>query len=103
MTETFRHLSVEQCQQKLDQQENIVLIDIRREDDYAQGHIDGALHVDEPQARALMHVASEQALVICCYRGNSSRAFAQRLVEQGFDEVYSLDGGYEAWQSLVSC
>ena len=32
--------------------------------------------------------------------GNSSQPAAQFLYEKGFEQVYSLDGGFEAWQAL---
>ncbi len=32
-----------------------------------------------------------------CYHGISSQGAAQYLVNQGFEEVYSVDGGFEAW------
>ncbi len=37
-----------------------------------------------------------------CYHGISSQGAAQYLINQGFDAVYSVDGGFEAWhrQSL---
>jgi thiosulfate sulfurtransferase len=37
-------------------------------------------------------------VVVCCYHGNSSQSAAQFLVEQGFTEVYSLNGGFEQWK-----
>lgn len=94
---TFLHLSVKQMKQRLDQRLDVKIIDIRYSDDYQQGHIDGALHVDSPEARALMDSAISDPLVICCYHGISSRQFAQYLVDQGFSTVYSLDGGYHQW------
>ena len=38
-------------------------------------------------------------IVVCCYHGNSSKSAAQLLVDKGFKDVYSLDGGYEAWHA----
>ncbi|MCV6069119.1 sulfurtransferase, partial [Escherichia coli] len=32
------------------------------------------------------------------YHGISSQGAAQYLVNQGFEQVYSVDGGFEAWQ-----
>ena len=32
-----------------------------------------------------------------CYHGVSSRNTAQFLVEQGFEEVYSVKGGFDGW------
>jgi len=37
-------------------------------------------------------------MVVCCYHGISSQGVAQFLVERGFDQVYSLEGGFEGYQ-----
>ena len=39
----------------------------------------------------------ETPLVVCCYHGISSRGAAEYLSQQGFKEVYSMTGGFEAW------
>ncbi|MGL5628515.1 MAG: rhodanese-like domain-containing protein, partial [Plesiomonas shigelloides] len=40
-------------------------------------------------------------VIVMCYHGNSSQGAAQYLVNQGFDEVYSLNGGFEAWRKVA--
>lgn len=40
----------------------------------------------------------DSPLVVVCYHGISSQNAAQYLHEQGFDDVYSLDGGFQAWR-----
>jgi thiosulfate sulfurtransferase len=37
-------------------------------------------------------------VIVICYHGNSSQGAAQYLLQQGYDQVYSLDGGFEAWR-----
>ena len=37
-------------------------------------------------------------LIVCCYHGHSSQNAAEYFSEQGFGDVYSVDGGYEAWR-----
>ncbi len=39
----------------------------------------------------------DQSVLVMCYLGISSQGAAQYLVNQGFEEVYSVDGGFEAW------
>ena len=39
----------------------------------------------------------DEPLIIMCYHGVSSRNTAQFLVEQGFEEVYSVKGGFDGW------
>ncbi len=38
-------------------------------------------------------------IVVCCYHGDTSQGAASFFNEQGFDEAYSLDGGYASWAS----
>jgi thiosulfate sulfurtransferase len=38
-------------------------------------------------------------LIVACYHGNSSQSAAAYLAEQGFSDVYSLDGGFELWRA----
>ncbi|MDE0931482.1 MAG: rhodanese-like domain-containing protein, partial [Halioglobus sp.] len=40
----------------------------------------------------------DQPLLIYCYHGNSSQGAADYFFNQGFEDVYSMDGGYEAWR-----
>ena len=40
----------------------------------------------------------DKSLIVYCYHGNSSQSAAEFLVKSGFNDVYSLDGGYEAWE-----
>ena len=39
-------------------------------------------------------------LVVVCYHGNSSQSAAAYFIQQGFSDVYSLDGGFELWRSV---
>ncbi|MBL2893588.1 thiosulfate sulfurtransferase GlpE, partial [Klebsiella pneumoniae] len=39
----------------------------------------------------------DTAVMVMCYHGNSSKGAAQYLLQQGFDKVYSVDGGFDAW------
>jgi len=37
-------------------------------------------------------------LIVYCYHGNSSKSAAHYFCENGFTQVYSMDGGFEAWR-----
>ena len=41
----------------------------------------------------------EKELLIYCYKGNSSRKVAHFLSESGFVNVFSLIGGFNAWEN----
>jgi len=77
-----------------------VVVDIRDLQSYAQSHIAGAFHLDNQSLAEFMAQADfEQPLIVSCYHGNSSQGAAAYLAEQGFAEVYSLDGGFELWRT----
>lgn len=74
-------------------------VDIRDPDSFRAGHIPGAAHLDNQSLESFLASADRQRpLIVCCYHGNSSRGAAQFLAGQGFEQCYSLDGGFSAWQ-----
>lgn len=77
-----------------------LLVDIRDEHTFAQAHIAGAQRIDNSNVGALIDAVDKtQPLIVCCYHGISSHSAAQFFADQGFTEVYSLDGGFEGWRS----
>lgn len=76
-----------------------IVADIRDEQSFANGHIEGAYHLTNGSLNRFMQLHDfEQPVVVVCYHGNSSQGAAQYLVQQGFEQVYSMDGGFEAWR-----
>lgn len=75
------------------------IADIRDAMNFSAGHICRAQHVDNANLQDFMAQASPtQPLLVCCYHGMSSRSAAEFFAQQGYQEVYSLDGGYEMWK-----
>lgn len=77
------------------------VVDIRDPQSYAMGHNSGSRHIDNYSVADFIREADMDApLVVVCYHGNSSQSAAAYFVQQGFSEVYSLDGGFELWRSV---
>lgn len=96
---TFKHCNVEQLIQMINAENNIQLVDIRDSKSFAAGHISNSFNLtNENIADYIAQADLDEPLVVTCYHGISSQGAAQYLIEQGFDNVYSLDGGYQAWQ-----
>jgi adenylyltransferase/sulfurtransferase len=78
------------------------LLDVRREAEFRAGHVPGAalLPLDRLAASA-QAVPRDRPIVCICQKGVRSRIAAQMLVELGFPEVYSLEGGMDAWDAAV--
>lgn len=77
-----------------------VVVDIRDPQSFALGHIAGSQHLDNYSLADFIAKADfDQPLIVTCYHGNSSQGAATYLANQGFAEVYSLDGGFELWRA----
>ncbi|PPK92360.1 rhodanese-related sulfurtransferase [Kineococcus xinjiangensis] len=75
----------------------VVVLDVREDDEWAAGHIDGALHIPMGQVpqRVQELPADDELHVICRSGGRSARVVAW-LQENGYDAV-NVAGGMGAW------
>ena len=77
------------------------LIDVREADEYAAGHIEGAVHLSKGWIEAKIHNQvkdKNDTIVVYCGGGNRSVFSADNLQKMGYANVYSLAGGYKIWQ-----
>lgn len=82
---------------------NLIVLDARDAGSFNKSHIDGAQHLSSASLSAVLSAtARTRPILIYCYHGNASREYAQTFSDFGFSEVYSLDGGYEAWRTRPS-
>ena len=94
----FKRLSTSDAKTLIDDK-SANLVDIRDEQSYQQAHIHNAVHLDSTSLQAFIETAApDKPLVVYCYHGNSSQSAAQLLYEKGFEDVYSMDGGFEVWR-----
>ncbi|CAM4066621.1 MULTISPECIES: thiosulfate sulfurtransferase GlpE [Shewanella] len=95
----FQHLSVNQLIHMLEDNAELQVVDIRDGASFEAGQIPGSTNLNnENLARYIAEADMDSPLVVVCYHGISSQNAAQYLHEQGFDDVYSLDGGFQAWR-----
>ncbi|MGH3510413.1 MAG: rhodanese-like domain-containing protein [Nocardioidaceae bacterium] len=77
---------------------DLVVLDVREDDEWAAGHIDGATLIPLGQLPArLAEVPDGRLLVVCRVGARSARATAY-LLGQGRDAV-NLDGGMREWSA----
>lgn len=94
----FTRISIDEVDTKL-QSGAVTLADIRDPASYARGHLANATHLSNQNLAEFIEEADKSLpLVVYCYHGNSSQGAAQYLSNQGFKDVYSMDGGFEAWK-----
>lgn len=80
--------------------ETFVLVDVREESEFANGHIPGALHlgkgVIERDVEAKIPDPATP-LVLYCGGGFRSALAADAIQKMGYANVISMDGGWRAW------
>lgn len=78
---------------------DVVIIDIRASEAYHAGHVNGAVFVDRNDCDEFIEQTECSEKILCyCYKGVGSKSFCQKLKQLGFKNVYSLEGGFEAWK-----
>ncbi len=78
----------------------VVVIDVRTPEEYAEGHLKGAKNLDfnSPGFREeLAKLDRERTYLVHCAVGGRSKRSLARFQELGFRSVVHLDGGYEGW------
>jgi rhodanese-related sulfurtransferase len=85
----------------LGQKKGMVLLDVRTDKEYEQGHIPGAVHVPLSDiGNKVKKLKKDKELVVYCRNGNQSIWAIKRLMGMGYKNLYNLRGGYNAWQRL---
>ena len=93
----YRTISTDDARQLLADQ-TVTVLDIRDPVSFSDGHIDNALHAESiDMNKFLAEEDKNKPLLVYCYHGVSSQSAAAFLIEKGFTQVYSLEGGYTAW------
>ncbi|GGC06553.1 thiosulfate sulfurtransferase GlpE [Marinobacterium zhoushanense] len=94
----YQCISTQEAADLIDQ--GAAIVDIRDAQSFFGLHIKDALNLSNDNLHDFMAEADmDKPLIVCCYHGISSQSAAGFLVQQGFDKVYSLDGGFEAWRA----
>lgn len=80
---------------------DVVLLDVRTPDEFAQGHIEGAVNInikdDNFMSQANELISTDKTVAVYCRSGKRSAKAAGMLAEAGF-KVVNLKGGIMAWQ-----
>jgi len=96
----FKNVGVDQFD-KLRQQTNAVVLDVRTPKEFAAGHIAGAVNIDWNAAdfasKAGALDKSKTYLVHCAVGGRSAKA-SDKMTALQFTNVYNLEGGMKAWE-----
>jgi thiosulfate sulfurtransferase len=93
-------IQIVDAKKKLDQRA-CTFVDIRDPGSYREAHIPGAVHLHDGNVQEfLQNTKKDEAIVVYCYHGNSSLGATAFLIDNGFKDVASMSGGFEAWRQM---
>jgi rhodanese-related sulfurtransferase len=93
--------TVEELKARLDSGERIHLIDVREDEEVAQGMIPGAVHLPLGQVpQRLDDIPKEEEVIFICRSGYRSDQACQYLSSLGYKGATNLIGGMLAWSNL---
>src|SRR5262245_6344353 len=78
-----------------------VIVDVREQDEWDEGHIPGALHIPRGHLESRIERAApdtSQQVLLYCSAGNRSAFAAKTLEEMGYEDAVSLSGGFTDWK-----
>jgi phage shock protein E len=86
---------------ELDQKKGIMVLDVRTNKEYEQGHIPGSVHVQLSEiGDKVKKLKKDKELLVYCQNGNRSIWAIKRLMGMGYKNLYNLKGGYNAWKRI---
>ena len=78
---------------------NVAIADIRDPQSFAAGHVENAFLLNNTTMSEFSGVTEfDTPVLVFCYHGHSSQGAAQYLANLGYEEVYSVNGGFEMWK-----
>jgi len=99
-TEGVTIISAEEAKIAMAAEEELILVDIRTPEEFAEGNIKGAKNINFHDAdfeAQMQHLDKEKPLYIYCRSGVRSAKAAKQLQEMGFREIYDIEGGFLNW------
>jgi rhodanese-related sulfurtransferase len=78
-----------------------VILDVREQDEWDEGHIPGAVHIPRGHLESRIERAAPdpaRRVLLYCSAGNRSVFAAKTLEEMGYEDVVSLAGGFTDWK-----
>ncbi len=99
----YTQISQDEAKQMMEKDDGHVIVDVRRADEYAEGHIPGAILIpnesienDPPEELP----DPDQIILVYCRTGRRSKEASQKLADMGYSHVYEF-GGIIDWTGEV--
>lgn len=92
-------ITAQEAKKMMDENDNIIIVDVRTEDEFSEKHIEGAILIPNESIGNTMPdklPKLDARILVYCRSGNRSRQAAEKLIELGYTQVYDF-GGINDW------
>ena len=99
----YQQISQDEAVRIMEEESDYIIVDVRRQDEYAEGHIPGAINVPNENITdvELSELPNkDQILLVYCRSGNRSKEASEKLAEIGYTNVYEF-GGIIDWKGYI--
>lgn len=94
------NITARKAHQMIKASRNIIVVDVRRGTEFAQGHLANALNIDFYDKDFRSMIASlphSKRIIVYCATGRRSALTLNVLDSLGYQRAYNMIGGYKAW------
>ena len=91
----YVNITAEEAKQIMDSQEGYIILDVRTQEEYDQGHIPGAImisHEEIAEKAEEVLTDKDQLILVYCRSGRRSKIAAEALVELGYTNIKEFGG-----------
>ena len=96
---SYQNINVKEFNE-LKEDSDTIILDVRTSEEYKKGHIENAEHIDVLEPDFLTKVRRlnpNNTYLIYCRSGSRSQRAANLMAQAGFEHLFNLKGGYQAW------
>lgn len=101
----IKNISAQEAAALLKQKKEIVVLDVRTQGEYAEGHLPNSKNMDVLQEAQFMEkirqLDPKKTYLIYCRTGRRSLTAAEILAKNGFTHLLNMEGGIVAWKGVI--
>ncbi|MFA0816326.1 MAG: rhodanese-like domain-containing protein [Anaerofustis sp.] len=94
----YKNISADEAKERLNENKNAVLIDVRSKDEHKQGHIPGSKNIPLDQIDQIEKIVKDKdkELIVYCLSGARASSACGALCQMGYTNVSNM-GGIRNW------
>jgi rhodanese-related sulfurtransferase len=102
-TKVYSDIKVIDVKQKIDQGEDIILLDVRTYKEFNSGHLKNAVHIPITRLKErIKELDKGKEIIVYCHSGVRSRTGSNILASQGFKKVRNMAAGIKGWKHEIA-